>query len=205
MVPARSWAEQIAAVAAGDSFSIRVSDTALSSEQARSLGDVASQLHVLEIAADDDVLRSVPWRSLTRLKQLVVHGPVSDNILDQFSELSQLEILNLPQATFTDAGVESLADHLQLQLLRFHSPNVSDACLGTIAKMRSLRFLHILDCPVSDQGLPALHEMQRLESFYLDGSKCTEDGLSKLLKELPDLHFHWNETHLESDDHKHPH
>lgn len=197
--------QQIASVRSGDSFTIRVRQPDLNMEQVQTLLEVAGQLRVLEIATTDDQLESFPWTSLEQLRQLVVHGPIADDDLIQIAELLKLEILNLPQGTFSDAGIEALASHSNLQLLRFHSPNVTDASLRSISKMPSLRFLHILNSPVTDEGLETVSEMDQLESFYLDGSHCTEEGLSKLLKEMPELHFHWNETHLETDANKHPH
>lgn len=205
VVSAASWDDQIAGVRSSRSFSVCVPDTELNVEQVQELNEVASQLRVLEIRVDQDSVAAIPWEAFTQLRQLVLHGPVSNEVLKRIAELPKLEILNLPHGSFSDSGVAQLADHSQLQLFRFHSPNVTDACLQSVAEMASLRFLHILDSPVSDAGLVALHEMHQLESFYLDGSKCTDDGLSELLKALPELHFHWNETHLDSDVNKHPH
>jgi hypothetical protein len=65
--------------------------------------------------------------------------------------------------------------------------------------MPALRFLHLIDVPVTDAGIAHLQSMSRLESFYLDGGRCTDDGLRALLRALPDLHFHLDQLHLPGD------
>jgi hypothetical protein len=71
--------------------------------------------------------------------------------------------------------------------------------METVAKMASLRFLHLIDVPITDAGLKHLYGMEHLESFYLDGGRVTEDGLTALLEAMPNLHFHQNQQHRPND------
>jgi len=87
----------------------------------------------------------------------------------------------------------------ELVLLRIGSPNLSDFSIETVAKMTSLKFLHLIDVPITDAGLKHLYGMEHLESFYLDGGRVTEDGLTALLEAMPKLHFHRDQQHLPND------
>ena len=119
-----------------------------------------------------------------------------------------LRILNLPQATFTDAGLAELKMLPKLELLRFGSPNVTDAGLGQVPAFPSLRFLHLIDTPITDAGLRELQGLTALESLYLDGTKVTDGGIERLLQQLPEVHLHIDQQHHDRDPrrntHRHP-
>jgi hypothetical protein len=136
---------------------------------------------------------------LTSLERLKLTGPTNDADLQTIATLPKLEILNLTQAEITDQGLLVLSDHPMLNFLRIRAPRVTDAGLANICRIPRLRFLHLIDVPITDAGLKSLATLNRLESFYLDGGNCTEAGLSRLIQQLPDLHFHWNQLHLPSD------
>lgn len=194
------WRDQIARVRSGMSTQISVRQAHITAVDLQDLASDCAALEVLdledvEIASDS---LSVLER-LTALKRLKLGGPVDDAALGQIVKAQGLVSINLPQATFTDRGLELLAQLPKLELLRFHSPRVTDDGLRAIARMPALRFLHLIDVPVTDAGLLHLHGMRRLESFYLDGGACTDTGLRSLLAALPELHFHRDQLHLPGD------
>jgi len=139
-------------------------------------------------------------RSLPQLKHLRLEGcEIEDEALTAISELERLEVLNLPDGTFTDAALSAVARMPNLRLLRFRSPNVSDEGLVLLAKSPALRFLHLMDVPITDAGLASFEGMSQLESFYIDGGNETEAGIASLLKSNPRLHFHRNQLHVADD------
>jgi zinc and cadmium transporter len=138
--------------------------------------------------------------SLKQLKKLHLEkSNVSDQLAQAIGSLEKLESINLPNSRITNSGIESWAKLPNLILLRIGSPNLTDESLKTIRQMKSLRFLHLINVPITDAGLPHLSGMDHLESLYLDGDEATEEGLSKLLHELPKLHFHRDQQHLPND------
>jgi hypothetical protein len=134
-------------------------------------------------------------------------GEVTDAGLAAVAKLPKLRILNLRRCQITDAGLASLAPCERLDLLRFGSPHVTDQGIDEIGKIKSLRFLHLIDVPISDAGLEPIKSMTQLESLYIDGGNATDEGLSSLIKVRPDLHFHQDQQHIDSDprrdDHRH--
>jgi hypothetical protein len=205
--PELSWTAQVAAVRAGTSTTVVVDAAPVSTDKFRALVDGCGSLAVLEIGPADigddelDVLAALPG-----LKRLRLGAPIGDAGLERLVEASPaLEVLNLPDARCTDAGLAHVAALPDLRLLRLHSPHVTDQGLAHIAGMKSLRFLHLIDVPITDAGLAHVSGMTWLESFYLDGGDCTDAGLRGLLRALPELHFHRDQLHLPDDPHAHPH
>ena len=134
-----------------------------------------------------------------RLKLLRLNGPTDDADLARIAERSSLEILNLTDGQFTDAGLASLRQLPRLRQLRFKSRQVSDHGLKTLTEFPALKRLHLIEVPITDQGLTSIGKLTQLESFYLDGGNCSDKGLHGLLRELPELHFHYNQLHLPGD------
>ena len=201
-----SWSEQVAAVREGESTQIIVNHQTIDATEFSELTDGCDGLLILEIEsadladADLAVLEHCPL-----LKRLKLGAPVGDAGTEMIAAVPTLEIVNLPEAEFTDDGLASLATLPHLELLRIHTPNVTDAGMAHIPEIKSLRFLHLIDVPITDAGLRPLYGITDLESFYLDGSQCTDEGLGELLKALPELHFHKDQLHLPGDPHAHPH
>lgn len=146
-------------------------------------------------------------KQLVKLKKLfhlrIRNCKVDDDGIELLSKLSELRILNLPQANFSDAAMQTLAKMPNLELLRFSSEKVTDAGIQFLAKAKSLRALHLIRLDVSDQIVPSICAIKPLETFYVDGSKMTDDGYSKLIETRPDLHLHVDQVHLDYDPRKH--
>lgn len=146
-------------------------------------------------------------KQLVKLKKLfhlrIRNCKVNDDGIQLLSKLSELRILNLPQANFSDAAMQAIAEMPNLELLRFSSEKVTDAGIRFLEKARSLRALHLIRLDVSDQIVPSICAIKPLETFYVDGSKMTDDGYSKLIEMRPDLHLHVDQVHLDYDPRKH--
>lgn len=201
IAPESPWSDQLTAVRAGDSSEIRL-QTPVTAEEWRELATGCEGLMVLDLpeaSVADAELALLP--SLVSLRQLVLGGPVGDAGLATLSQCPSLEIVNLPRAQFTDAGLAHLKQLPLLTLLRFGSPHVTDAGLEHLAEMPNLRFVHLLNVPITDAGLEPLKRCELLESFYIDGSRCSDEGLSCLLQARPGLHLHVNQLHLPGDEH----
>ena len=205
--PEITWDMQLEAALAGRSSEARYTARPIDNDEAQDLKS-CDHLQTLEIdqsrlTGDQlaDILAALP-----KLRQLKLTGPVDDEQLTMIAATRpQIVVLNLPEGSFTDVGLSELASLSLLELLRFHSSKVTDEGLVEIAKLPQLRFLHLINVPITDAGLSPLVGMTHLESFYLDGGQCTDEGLSELIEKRPDLHFHWNQLHLPSDPHSHPH
>ena len=146
-----------------------------------------------------------PLTSMENLIQLRLRTRLTDRAIPFIMKMTQLQFLNLPQADFTDDGIQLLSSHSNIQLLRIGGKRLSNKSLKSIANMPSLSFLHLIGVPVDDQGLPALYALQQLQSLYLDDTEVTEEGLVKLLRKLPHLHLHINQSHIDRDPNKHEH
>lgn len=198
--PEPTWAEQLLAVRSGDSRQLIVRDGRIAPAELEELGDHCTLLEVLELDHVDtgpDGL-SVVGR-LPNLKRIKLGCRIDDDDVAELVRAERLIAVNLPEATFTDRGLQMLASLSDLESLRFRSPHVTDAGIEYIAEMPALRFLHLIEVPVTDAGLEHLSGLVQLESFYLDGGRCTDAGLRTLLSALPELHFHRNQLHLPGD------
>lgn len=194
------WTDQLAAVRAGHSRRIIVSQAPVTAAQFAELADGCAALEVLDLeSVEVGAVELAVVTQLPRLQRIKLGGPVDDAGLGQLVTAAELIAVNLPAGTFTDRGLELLAHLPKLELLRFHSANVTDDGLKHVAAMPALRFMHLINVPVTDAGLAHLHSMSQLESFYLDGGQCTDDGLRALLNALPELHFHLDQLHLPGD------
>ena len=206
-----SWAEQVADVRAGRSDEIRC-DAAVPAERLRDLSRGCEGLRTLfvtlpvrpdgTVPADD---LAAAFDGVRRLRWLKLSGPADDATAAAIARLRELEILNLPDARLTDAGLRRLATLDRLTLLRFASPDVTDAGIAALPDLPRLKFLHLMGVPITDAGLVSVAAIGTLESFYLDGGKATDAGLSRLLSVRPDLHFHKDQRHLPGDPNRHPH
>lgn len=159
----------------------------------------------------EDELSFAEQRAAVRAGQtdtiIVSHSTVTDADLATLSEMSMLRILNLPHSEISNAGIRHLVNLPNLELLRFGSPQVNDEGMAVIAKLPALRWLHLINVPITDAGLEHLAGAKRLESLYIDGSQVTDDGISRLIERRPEIHFHKDQRHHDSDpqqdDHDH--
>ncbi|MEZ6065349.1 MAG: hypothetical protein R3B90_06490 [Planctomycetaceae bacterium] len=203
--PQVPWAEQLAAVRAGTSDRIETSDD-VTPEQFAELATGCDGLTTLRVAFPEvNAERLSVLPQLVGLQHLLISGPVDDDALTVIARCPTLEILNLPDGTFTDAGFEQLKSLPLLTLLRIGSPQVTDAGIAVLPELPNLRQLHIINIPITDDGLDSIRQVKLLQSFYLDGGECTDEGLGCLLKAREDLHMHVDQLHIGGDKHAHSH
>jgi hypothetical protein len=201
----RPWAEQLAAVRAGESRTIECF-SGVTTAELQELTEGCGGLEVLRIKlpeATPDDFDVLP--KLDNLQHLMIDGPVDDAQLERIARCPTLQILNLPEGSFSDEGLRAIASLPLLTLLRIGSKNVTDAGLELLPSLPNLRYVHLINIPLTDNGLDAVRRIPLLESFYLDGGGCTDEGLGCLLKARPELHMHVDQLHLSGDTHDHAH
>ena len=201
-----TWDAQVAAVRLGTSDEIRVEESPVTSTRFRELSHGCERLRTLVIEradlADSDLAALV---GTPHLRWLKLPGSIGDDGAAAVAALKELEILNLPDARLTDAGLRRLASLDRLTLLRLGSPDVTDAGLASLRDLPRLKFLHLMGVPLTDAGVDHVAAIGTLESFYLDGGNATDAGLSRLLVKRPELHFHKDQRHLPGDPNTHAH
>jgi hypothetical protein len=142
---------------------------------------------------------------LPNLTHLRLRSGVDDAALRAISRIKPLQILNVPNSSFSDAALESLKQLPDLVQLRFGSPNVSDAGMRTLAELPSIKRLHLIDVPITDDGLRELAKIEQLESLYIDGGDFSDAAIDELFRNRPRLHVHLNQQHHDRDPAKHEH
>ena len=193
-----AWSQQIDAVRQGAAKRIAVSGP-VSREEWNSLKSGCEQIEILEVdraEISDKELAILTMHS--KLHRLKLGIPVGDEGAELLSNCKSIVELNLPAAKLTDAGLKMIC-RLPLRQLRLHGPELTDDGLTSIGGLTGLRFLHLIDVPVTDAALPTIEGLKSLESLYLDGGCCTDEGLHRLLKARPDIHFHRDQMHLPDD------
>jgi hypothetical protein len=195
--------EQVGAVRAGDSHEIRV--------ELASVGDAGlAQVHdlpglrrlILDRAAVTDA-GIVQLKNLPALEEVrILGGHIGDAGLAHLCGFPTIERLNLPDTGVTDQGLAALSQLPGLVQLRLGSRKITDAGMDHVAALKQLRFLHLINLRLTDAGILKLQQMTSLESLYLDGvNDVTDQGLDRLLKALPGVHFHRDQQHLPGDPH----
>lgn len=205
VAPAKpTWAEQVAGVRSGKRTTVVASEPVTVSDW-KLLDSGCAALTALEIESGEIVDSDLAVLStLPHLKRLKLGIGVTDEGARRIAGQPAISELILPAAAITDQGVAAIC-RLPLVQLRLRTPNATDAAMTEIGKLTQLRFLHLIEVPISDAGLEPLVGLKTLESLYLDGAKCTDEGLSAFLKRRPDIHFHRDQMHLKDDANRHAH
>lgn len=81
---------------------------------------------------------------------------VTDESIENLSQLNQLETLDLSKTPITDAGLKHLSGLPNLQSLSLSSTNVTDAGLKHLANLKKLTFLRIRKTKVTESGIEYL-------------------------------------------------
>ena len=191
---------QVVAWRSGATDEIVVRSRALTDQDVPQLKECAGlrRLHVYRSELTEAGLAGLS--ELTQLEILRLEGrPISDEGVQLLCRLTDLRVLNLPSGGFTEAAIVHIAELPHLELLRLGGRGIKDESLATLSEMRSLRFLHLIGASITDVGLGHLCDMHQLESLYLDGTQVTDAGIRDLLRALPELHFHRDQTHVDGD------
>lgn len=194
------WHQQVAAVRAGESRGIIVNQATIGDDRLRDLRGLESMSY-LELGRSEITAFGVrELTSLPNLRRVALRGrPVDDAMFLALCQIPTVRELNLPDTTITDSGLAALEQRPQLVQLRLSSSQLTDAGMAHIARVPKLRFLHLISIPLTDKGLTAFHKMTDLESLYIDDVQVTDAGIARLLKQLPELHFHLDQAHHDLD------
>ncbi len=198
--PSPEFLAELETCVSGGSKKLVCRDVVGEAELARiALLDQLEHLELYKINAPLDVVQGA-ISQLSNLRRLRLEDvAVDDDFVTGICARNPLEVLNLPNAEFSDRGLKEIAASSQIFLLRFGSRHVTDDGIASLAKSTSIRFLHLLHVPITDEGLAHFHTMKHLESFYIDGGAESEDGVWELLKANPGIHFHRNQLHVADD------
>jgi hypothetical protein len=206
--PEPSLAEQMAAVERGETTRILVEREVQGDQDLIALGKLTKLTDLLldNAACEFHARGMAALAELPNLQHLRIRGRGIDNqCLREIVNIKSLRILNLPQGSFDDAGLELVAALPDLEGFRFGAPRVTDEGMKTIARFPAIQRLHLIDVPITDVGLAELAKIDRLQSLYIDGGAITDDGWEKLFHDRPRLHVHINQQHHDRDPNKHAH
>ncbi len=127
--------------------------------------------------------------ALKRLSLLSV-SRVTDAGLVHLKELTDLEELELDDASISDDGLAHLSGLSKLQRLSLRDTAVTDAGLAHLEGLPRLRTLMLDGTKVTDRGLAHLHGMSELQEVWLQRTSVTGRGCRGLRRALPKCKTH---------------
>ncbi len=203
-----NWAQIVQSVLSGTTTVVQLSETPIDGNNLRDIANLKTlETLILDAGSisDDDmtVVGSLP--SLTHLR--VRESRLTDAGIEKLAsgQLSQLRILNLPQAVITVEGLRKLTKFPELRQLRLGGRQLKDQEMAEIAKLPKLESLHLIGPKFTDRALEYVAEMSELNSFYLDDCALSDVAWKKLFTAKPNLHVHIDQHHHDRDPAQHPH
>jgi Leucine-rich repeat (LRR) protein len=138
---------------------------------------------------DDDICTHL--EKMTQLESLNLdQATVSGASFDRLAGLTRLKSLNLIGTRVDDAAMEQLTRLPQLEELDVGHTRITDAGLAHISALRKLRRLNVAGNNLTDAGVASLAELKQLDELMLAGTAVTDAGL-KHLAGLPKLRSLW--------------
>lgn len=120
------------------------------------------------------------------LERINLNGTgVTDEDLEPFQELRQVQDLALQDAAITDAGLARLKGLKKLRTLSLYKTGVTDKGLEELRDFKNLQKLDLSYTAVTDAGLEQLAGLKGLQQLYLHGTPVTNEGVAKLKQSLP--------------------
>lgn len=119
------------------------------------------------------------------LRTLVLNCDITDIGLEQLSELSNLERLDLTQSQITDAGMTQLKHFPRLKTLVLNGTHVTNASLPAIAELKALEKLFLGDTSIDDAAVAPLTEMKQLQRLFLLNTQMTTKAVEELQLAFP--------------------
>jgi len=105
---------------------------------------------------------------------------ITDEDLELFQPLVDLEEIDLSGSAITGAGLGQLATLTGLERLHLDNTAVDDAGLKEVSKMTGLTGLSLSETKITDQGLEQLKQLKRLKVLNLGDTEITDQGLAHL-------------------------
>jgi internalin A len=139
----------------------------------------------LRLKLEDDSITDDDLQELTQLVHLqwlvFYRAKVTDAGLKHLAGLQELQRLALPNHNgITSAGMKALAGLKNLQALNFAGTQVADAGLKELAGLKKLQHLNLAGTPVTDAGLKELAGLKSLQTLFLGRTQVTDAGLRDL-------------------------
>ena len=122
-------------------------------------------------------------RELRRLTTLILNTNITDEMVRELQDMTQLQHLDLGNARVTDGIADVLRDMRQLQHLDLHGTQVTDVIADALSKMTQLQYLNLSGTRVGDRIVAALRGMTQLQHLDLGNTRVTDviaDALSKM-------------------------
>lgn len=141
-------------------------------------------------------LKNLPSLFHLRVRQTALGDEALGSIIQNHPEL---QILNLPQAAFTQAGIQQLNQFTKLKQLRLGGSWIDDAIVAEIAKLPKLQHLHLIQPRLSAASLESLADSAKLTSLYIDDCDLPDSAWKKLFDAKPQLHVHIDQQHHDRD------
>ncbi|MEZ5176617.1 MAG: hypothetical protein R2823_10530 [Acidimicrobiia bacterium] len=137
------------------------------------------------VAVDPLALRSLEsLRSLWSIR--LQHTDLTDDELPLLSSLPSLTHLEIGYNKNIGWNLKPLTHARQLTWISLATTGVTDKSLAPLGRMPWLRHVVLQCTAVTDKGLSAIRDLP-LQSLNLAGTALTDDGLAKLVRDLPTL------------------
>jgi internalin A len=155
--------------------------------EAEDVGLSLVSLHFASTPIKGEKLSRVKF--LKKLKSLSVDsGLIGDGALSFLAQSPSIEVLNITNAQFSDAGIEALSRLKTLVSLTAwsRSDRVTDDSLRSLGKLPRLATLHLFAAGLTDAGVASLSGTTSLEILGFHSSEISDVGIQTLSK-LPKL------------------
>jgi hypothetical protein len=120
---------------------------------------------------------------------------LDDEAAGWIAELSNLQVLNLPQAEIGPQGLKKLVKLSELKLLRLGASKLDDSAIDILLDLKQLESLHLIGPRFSATGLARLIKNSQLSSLYIDDCSAAGQAPHDLAMLNPKLHFHVDQLH----------
>lgn len=144
-----------------------------------------------EIDCTNQALSDADLSAIARMTNLkMIHlnqATFSEEGFAQLAGLRNLRALILDESSISDAGLAHLKGFEDLKVLRLRNTKISDQGLQHLENLRRLEFLDLNGTSVSDAGLVYLQGLVNLKYLNLEGTQVTDEGLAHLRESLPNL------------------
>ncbi len=167
----------------------------------RAASSMSGLLHLRDLRIGSDTLTDAGMKSvceIVSLQALAISEPangITDAGFTDFWRLVNLRALEIYPHVTMDQGWASVAELPNLERLTIPSSALSDTTIKPVAMIANLKQLTLGDSsperpePLTDRGLLELAAANRLKKITVTiaGTKVTDDGISQLKQQRPDL------------------
>lgn len=114
-------------------------------------------------------------------------GKISDAGMPSVAKLKSLKELWIKGSPITDAGIEHLRGLTEMEKLILNGIPISDEGVKNFQDMTKLTWLSLSGCGgITDKSIDELQKLKSLKTLFVDMTKITPDGATKLQAALPE-------------------